>query len=138
MADATDGWRYLVLYDGECGMCDRSVQWLLRHDHRRVLRFTPLQGETARPYVGGATTFSTMVLVERGAGGERVYQRSRAVLRILRALGGAWHLIAWLRVLPDLLIDLPYRVIARYRYRWFGHADACRIPDPATRQLFLP
>jgi predicted DCC family thiol-disulfide oxidoreductase YuxK len=132
-------WTYLVLYDGECGLCDRTVQWLLRHDKKRVLRYSPLQGDTARPFVGERTSFNTMALVERGADGStRMYERSRGVLRTLARLGGVWRVLAWVRVLPAFLTDLPYRVIARYRYRWFGRADACRLPDPATRALFLP
>ena len=36
----------IVLYDGTCGLCHRSVQWLSRRD-RGQLWYAPLQGETA-------------------------------------------------------------------------------------------
>jgi predicted DCC family thiol-disulfide oxidoreductase YuxK len=138
-AEVPGGWRYLVLYDGECGLCDRSVQWLLRRDRRAVLRFAPLQGETARGFVGEKAEFDTMVFVERRPGeAPRVLERARAVLTILRRIGGVWLLVAWLRFLPRVLIDVPYRFVARRRIRWFGRVDACRLPDPATRQRFLP
>ena len=58
-------WRNLVLYDGECGLCDRAVQFLLRHDKKGAHAFAPLQGDTAKPYVGAVTSFDTMILVER-------------------------------------------------------------------------
>ena len=135
----TSEWSRLVLYDGECGLCDRSVQWLLRRDHRHVLRFAPLQGDTARPFTGGATHFESMVLIERDARGEHIYQRSRAVLRMLGALGQPWRALSWLRLLPAFLTDLPYRLIARYRLSWFGKSDpACRVATAEERALFLP
>jgi predicted DCC family thiol-disulfide oxidoreductase YuxK len=131
-------WRNLVLYDGECGLCDRTVQFLLRHDHRGVLSYAPLQGETARPFVGDKPAVDTMLLVERlDDGSTRISARSRGVFRTLAKLGGIWRVLAWLRVLPAFLTDLGYRLIAANRVRWFGRVDACRVPDPAVRQRFL-
>jgi predicted DCC family thiol-disulfide oxidoreductase YuxK len=129
-------WRNLVLYDGECGFCDRLVQWLLRHDRKGILSYAPLQGETAKPFVSGDV--DTMVFVERGDdGATRVYERSRGVFRILRRLGGIWRVISWLRVLPRFVTDAGYRLIARNRIRWFGRVESCRVPDAAVKARFL-
>lgn len=132
------GWRNLVLYDGECGLCDRSVQWLLRHDARGVLSYAPLQGELARQFVDGKSEYDTIVLVERDeAGRVQLSQRSRAAFRILDKLGGGWRVVSWLRLLPAFVTDWGYRLVARNRLRWFGKVDACRIPDLAVRGRFL-
>jgi predicted DCC family thiol-disulfide oxidoreductase YuxK len=132
-----EGWRYLVLYDGECGLCDRSVQWLLRHDKQAVLRYAPLQGATARDFVERTDAFDTIVFVEKDDGGLRVSHRSRAAFRILSRLGGVWRVISWLRILPAALTDLVYRFVAARRIRGFGRVDACRLPDPSVRARFL-
>jgi predicted DCC family thiol-disulfide oxidoreductase YuxK len=133
-----ESWRYLVLYDGECGLCDRSVQWLLRHDRRGVLRYAPLQGETARAFVPAGKPVETIVFVERGDDGQvRLSERSRAAFAILGRIGGPWRVLSWLRVLPAFFTDLFYRFVARNRLRWFGRVDACRLPDPAVRARFL-
>jgi predicted DCC family thiol-disulfide oxidoreductase YuxK len=73
------------------------------------------------------------VLIE----GERVYMRSDAALRIARNLRGAWPLLSLLVVVPRPLRDAIYDWIASHRYRWFGQADSCMIPSPATRSRFL-
>jgi predicted DCC family thiol-disulfide oxidoreductase YuxK len=131
-------WRNLVLYDGECGLCDRTVQFLLRHDKKGVLNYAPLQGETARPFVGAEPALETMLLVERLADGStRVSARSRGVFRTLAKLGGFWRVVSWLRILPGFLTDLGYRLVARHRIQLFGRVDACRVPDPENRQRFL-
>lgn len=129
------GPRHLVLFDGECGLCDRSVQWLLRHDPRGVLTFAPLAGEAARRFVPRGD-YDTVVLVEHDERGARLYERSRAAFRIWRALGGGWRVLSWLRFLPAWLTDVPYRVVARNRLRWFGKI-ACRVPTPELRARFL-
>jgi predicted DCC family thiol-disulfide oxidoreductase YuxK len=131
-------WKNLVLYDGECGLCDRTVQFLLRHDHKGVLVYAPLQGETARPFVGDHSAIDTMMLVEKlDDGSTRVSKRSRGVFRTLAKLGGIWRVLSWLRILPAFLSDLGYRFVAHNRIKWFGRVDACRLPSPEVRQRFL-
>ncbi len=128
----------LVLYDGECGLCDRSVRWILRHDALGLLRFAPLQGETVaalRLVVAGIPTdLSSVVLIEDGV----VRLRSKAAMYIARHLRWPWRFMYWLRWMPALLADLPYRLVAALRYRLFGKKDACTIPAPAERERFLP
>jgi predicted DCC family thiol-disulfide oxidoreductase YuxK len=140
----------LVLYDGSCGLCDRTVQWLLRIDRRGRLSFAPLQGTTA----GGVfahhrreATLESIVFVPRPEGDPAesspaatpLLVRSRAILAILRALGGPWSLVAALGgLLPAALLDVLYDAVARRRYRWFGRRDACRLPAPGERSRFWP
>jgi predicted DCC family thiol-disulfide oxidoreductase YuxK len=138
---STDAER-IVLFDGVCGFCDRSVRWLLARDGRRRLRFAPLQGETAAALRARHAEIpegvGTIVYVERAGGGERVYLRSEALFRIARELDGPWRRLAWLAVLPRALTDLVYAPVVRWRYRLFGRLDACRLPTPEERDRFLP
>lgn len=131
-----------VLFDGRCGLCDRSVRWLLRHDRRAALRFAPLEGGVAaavrarHPDLPGAD--ETMVLVERpGTSSERVRVRSSAAIEIVVALGGAWRLVAVLRAVPSWLLDPTYRFVARRRASWFGRLTECRVPSVEERARFL-
>lgn len=133
----------LVLYDGQCGFCDASVQWLLDHDPAGALRYAPLDGPTARAirqrHPRMPPDLDSLVYVETdGRGRERVYWYSRAVLRICANLPLPWRLAAALRVVPFPLTDLLYRAFARMRYLVFGRLDACRIPAPEERARFLP
>lgn len=136
------GARQLVLYDGECGLCDRSVQVLLDRDRAGVLTYAPLQGETARALLARhrlPTELQTVVFVrDEGTGEERAFTRSAAAIEILRALGGAWRLAAAFRLVPRPLRDVLYHWVANHRYGWFGRVDACRLPAPELRARFLP
>ena len=134
--------RLLVLYDGVCGLCDRTVQFLLRKDRHGVLAFAPLQGETAaavrrrQPQLEGV---DSMVFVrDAGGAGERAFVRTTGVLAALDALGGFWRVLSWLRVVPRPLRDGIYDAVAARRYRWFGKFDSCRLPAPGQAARFLP
>jgi predicted DCC family thiol-disulfide oxidoreductase YuxK len=132
----------LVLYDGVCGLCDRTVQWLLSHDPDGKLHFAPLQGETAAALRGRLpqipSEVETIVFVEREGEGERVYLRSRAAFHIVRHLPGPVRFLALLRVLPRVVTDLGYRMVARVRYRIWGQLEQCRVPLPGERARFHP
>lgn len=126
----------IVFFDGVCGLCNHSVNWLLSRDVAHKLRFAPLQGETAIQSVPAAIReqLSTLVLLRDG----QVFVRSGAVSRILMTIGGKWWLAgALLWLIPFPLRDLGYRIVSALRYRLFGKHDACRLPTPLERAVFL-
>ncbi len=126
----------LLLYDGVCGLCDRTVQFFLARDRDQRLFYAPLQGETAaalraaHPEIPDA--LETLVFLE---GGE-IHLWSDAVLRALRHLP-RWRLLGALLWIPRFVRDPVYRGIARHRYRIWGRYDACPIPSPDQQARFL-
>ncbi|MBS1119165.1 MAG: putative thiol-disulfide oxidoreductase [Deltaproteobacteria bacterium] len=128
----------IVLYDGACGLCARSVRWVLRHERDTAIRFAPLQGPTAaalrarHPQI--ADNLDTIVYVEVG----RAHLRSKAFLHLAAHLRRPWSWAHAMRWLPGFVLDLGYRLVARLRYRIWGTVDACEIPAPAHRGRFLP
>jgi predicted DCC family thiol-disulfide oxidoreductase YuxK len=125
----------ILFYDGDCGLCAKVVQWLLRRDRHRRFRYAPLQGTTyAALGVAKPQDLSTMVLLDD----RRLHERGDAALAVGRHLGGVWAFAAGVaRIVPRAIRDAVYRFVARRRHRWFGHADACRLATPAERELFL-
>jgi predicted DCC family thiol-disulfide oxidoreductase YuxK len=131
----------VVLYDGVCGICNRSVQFVLRHDHKQKFRFAALQGVFAGQVLDTerARGPQTVYLLRRTPdGNNRLTAKSAAALEILDELGGLWRFPAIvLRAVPRGLRECAYDLIARNRYRWFGRYDACPIPDPQVRSRFM-
>ncbi len=127
----------VLLYDGECGLCDRFVQWVLEKDEEGVFHFTPLQGETAarlRQNLEIPEGLDTAVLVESGV----VHLRSSAVLQVFRQLSAPWCWLSVLRVLPRFLTDPVYRLVARLRHRLMGGRASCLLPQLGEQGRFLP
>ena len=127
----------IVFFDGVCGLCNKAVDFLVRRDRRRTLRYAPLQGETARrllPALGNDRARWSMLLLDA----DGLHDQSEAALRVARRLGGFLTVLSWARIVPRFLRDPVYRFVARNRYRWFGEKESCRIPSPTERALFLP
>jgi predicted DCC family thiol-disulfide oxidoreductase YuxK/GNAT superfamily N-acetyltransferase len=133
---------HLVLYDGECGICSRTVRWLLAADRRGLLHFAPLQGTTAaalrRRWPDLPDDLDSLIYVDRSDGGEQVSWRSTAALRIGRLLGGPWGMLATvLDWLPRSVADATYDAFARRRHL-LGSPRECAVPSPLQRVRFLP
>ena len=128
----------IVLYDGTCGLCHRSVRWILRHERDRTIQFAPLQGSTAEtlrarhPEI--PQTLDTVVLVVDG----RTRMRSKAFMYAARHLRAPWRWAYGVRWFPGFILDLGYRLIAALRYRIWGRAELCDLPSPDDRVRFLP
>jgi Uncharacterized protein conserved in bacteria len=131
----------VLLYDGECGLCNAVVRFLLREDDGAVLRFAPLQGrvgQDALKRAGLPTSDFDSILFLEDKDAERGHLRTRGVIGVLDTLGGVWRLLAWLaRFVPGPLRDLGYKLVARTRYRLFGPYAPSPLPDPSWEERFL-
>lgn len=116
----------VLLYDGECGLCNRVVRLLLRTDRRGRLKFAPLQSAPAQAYLRaqGLPTrdFDSLIFVPdwNAPEGSAPLSRTTGALAAAAEVGGAWRLVTWLRVLPAWLRDPFYKLVARTRYALFG------------------
>ncbi len=127
----------ILLFDGVCNLCNASVQWILKRDQQGQFRFAALQSEVGQHFLQkhglAAKDFDTAVLVI----GEQIFLRSDAALEIVRRLGGFWRLLYFFKILPRPLRNAVYNLVARNRYRWFGHREECMLPKPAWKERFL-
>ncbi len=60
--------------------------------------------------------------------GDRIYLRTAAALRIAVRLRFPWPLLGIFFIVPRFLRDPFYRLVARYRKRWFGERSSCYVP----------
>jgi predicted DCC family thiol-disulfide oxidoreductase YuxK len=139
----TDNRMPVLLYDGECGLCNGVVRFMIRHDRRGRLHFAPLQSSPAQAYLGAqglpTADFASLVFVQdwkdQRKGGYLV--RTDGALAALAELDGAWRHAALLRVIPRFLRDPVYKLIAKVRYAIFGEYKRKPLPDPSWEKRFL-
>jgi predicted DCC family thiol-disulfide oxidoreductase YuxK len=130
----------VLLYDGVCGFCNKSVQLILDHDRRGSMRFAALQSDYGQAVIERHPELrgiDSVVYVEQTPGSERVLTRSDAALKVAAYLGGFWKLFLAAKVLPRGLRDYCYDLFARNRYKLFGKYDTCMLPPPEVRSRFL-
>jgi predicted DCC family thiol-disulfide oxidoreductase YuxK len=128
-----------MFYDGHCGLCHRSVRFVLARDRRnRPFQFAPLDGEVFRRALPEADRIrlpdSIVVVTSDGV----ILTRSAAMLHIGTQLGGIWRQLAAVgRFFPRVVRDAAYDVVARIRLRLFARpADVCPLVAPHLRSRF--
>lgn len=131
----------VLLYDGVCGVCNRSVQTILRHDRHGSLRFAALDSDFARAVIErhpDLQDIDSMVFVESPEhSDERVSVRSAAGLAVASYLGGPFKPLLAARIIPAGIRDRLYDRFAAIRYRIGGKHDTCPVPAPEVRARFL-
>lgn len=127
----------IILFDGVCNLCERSVQFIINRDPKGYFKFASLQSTIAKELMAkhglDPKDLEQAVLIENG----KAYTHSTASLRITRHLSGAWPLVYGFILVPRFIRNAVYRWIARNRYRWFGQKEACALPSPENKARFL-
>ncbi len=131
----------VLLYDGLCGFCNGTVQFILRHDPGGSLHFAPLQGKFGRATLNHyprLLAVDSLVLVDDNLPVQTPpVVKSEAALEIAVYLGWPWKALGLFRVLPRSIRDAAYDLFARHRYRLFGRYSSCPLPDASVRARFL-
>lgn len=130
----------IVVFDADCLLCSRWVQFLLRYDRRQRIRFASIQSPSGQQLLRQAGLvpekmehLETLLVVDDC----KSYQHTTAILNVLHELGWPWRL-AWAGwIIPRPLRDYAYRFIARHRYRLFGRRSTCYLPTAEHAHRFL-
>jgi len=126
--------RYIIFFDGDCLICNRFVQLLLRIDRRKKFLFSSLQSEFARTALKNIPKNTDSIVFLSPAG---TYLKSEAVLKIFKQLGFPYITCYLLKILPLKWRDALYDYFAKNRYRWFGKNEFCTIPSKSERERFI-
>ncbi len=128
---------WLILFDGVCGWCTGWVRFLVRHDSEKRFQFAPLQSPLGQQQLAkynlSQENFSTFVVISP----ENYFTKSTAALHIIHRLGGLWRILYYpLILLPTVLRDSIYDLIAHCRYQLRGTLTTCYRPPPEYQDRF--
>ena len=127
----------VILFDGVCNLCIGAVQYVIKHDPKRIFRFASLQSSFGRKVLNNynlaANTFNSFILFDN----EKIFTRSTAALLVAKKLKGAIKLVYAFIIVPKFIRDAVYNMIAKNRYNWFGKKTECWLPTPELKALFI-
>lgn len=127
----------IILFDGVCNLCNGAVIFIIKRDKNDLFRFAALQSEIGKELVKehqiDTSKTDSIVLIED----ESYFTKSAAALRIARHLSGGYPLLFGFMILPKVLRDPLYDIIANNRYKWFGKRDQCMIQTPELKAKFI-
>ena len=130
--------RPILFFDGMCNLCNSGVQFIIKRDKKKIFLFAPLQSETGREAIANIApeyrkSPDSLILYYNG----RYYTRSGAALHICRLLGGMWQVLYAGIIIPGVVRDAVYDLVARNRYKWFGKRGECMVPTPGLMERFI-
>ena len=131
------GWS-VMLYDGNCVLCSSSVEFIAKRSSRSLLAFCAMQSDAGRDALvrlgKPLHNYETVVVLEQG----KVLERSDATLRLFEHMLPLWPGIARrLRVLPGVIRDALYRVLAKYRFVILGRRERCLLLVDSEHRRFI-
>lgn len=128
---------FILFFDGNCGLCDGLVRFVLDRDALARFRFASLQSDFAKRFFAdhglNTTDLDSVVLFKE----DQFFVLSSAAIEVFAGLPGVWSFGRVLRCIPRRIRDHVYRWIAANRYRFFGRLDECRLPTAAESSRFL-
>lgn len=126
----------ILIYDGECAFCSRSVQFILRHERRHDLCFVTRESELGQQLrrIHGLELVRSMIWMADG----QAFVESKAVIKAADYLGGWWSILAeFASIVPPIILNRLYKLIASNRHRISSDVAFCQIPTPEQRRRFL-
>lgn len=126
---------HIILYDGSCGFCNRSVQFILKNEKLKVIHFAAIQSETAKALFSSqqiaSPDLNTFYFYTNG----KLFERSSAALEVSKFLKNPYRFLRFFAWIPKLIRDGVYRIVAKNRHRLAK--EFCYIPDKDQKNRFL-
>lgn len=124
----------LVLYDGDCGFCNRSVAFILKHERTHEIVFAPIQSAFTQQLFEKNNwpkpDLSTFYFIH----GNEKFERASAAFEVLKDLKNPYRLLRVFRFIPRGISNWCYDQIAKRRQRIA--AGFCVMPTPEQRIRF--
>jgi predicted DCC family thiol-disulfide oxidoreductase YuxK len=133
----------VLLYDGDCRLCNGVVRFMLRRDRHGFLHFAPLQSPPGQDFLRSRglplNDFDSLIFVPDWNDRERspFLTRTTGALAAFAEIDGPWSFVAALRIVPAWMRDGLYKIISRTRYALFGSYRHQPLPDPSWEKRFL-
>ena len=126
----------ILLFDGECGFCNKSVAFFLRHEKNNKMNFVPIKsslGKEILEYFEVDPEIDSMIIIRNYA----AYIRSCAALRLTWYMKGLWPLLSIFLIIPPFMRHPFYNLIAKNRMRFFGRVESCALVPAEQRARIL-
>jgi predicted DCC family thiol-disulfide oxidoreductase YuxK len=124
----------IIIFDGECFICNRFYKWLLRNDKKNHFFFSNIQSKFYSKNSNiDKSKDSIIVLINNN----KILYESEAVAYIFRKTKTQLAIRILISILPKLISNFIYRIVAKNRYKIFGKKEKCYIPTEKEMDKFI-
>jgi len=129
--------KIICVMDGDCALCSFGARMIARYDHADQIRIATVQSDLGADLLTKTGLDPDDPETWLVTDGNQVLIKADAVIYLARILGGPARAILPLAWLPRAWRNKLYGVVARNRYRMFGRAKMCDLPDPNLQRKLL-
>lgn len=130
--------KQLILFDGICNFCNKSILMIIKHDTENKFVFASLQSDIGKEIIANLAIdtlkIDSIILYKPGIA---YYIKSTAAIKIMNQFNGLWIISYLLWIFPEVIRNVVYDFIAKNRYKWFGKKAQCMITTKEIRAKFL-
>jgi len=127
----------IILIDGECSFCNRTLMFILKYDKAELFYFGSQQSKIAQnllsPFNCKDELLSTIYLIKNG----KVYTKSTAIIEISKSLSGYPRYLSLLKIVPKHIRDYCYDLFSKYRFFFCILTTICLIPTPSLTSRMI-
>ncbi|MAW31664.1 MAG: thiol-disulfide oxidoreductase [Flavobacteriales bacterium] len=117
----------IILFDGICTLCNNFIVFIAKNDKKDIFRFLPLQNKNINQFINtkniNIKDLKSIVLIED----KNPKYKSNAAIEILINLNKIFLLCTVFYIIPRIIRDMIYNLIAKNRYKIFGRVENCSI-----------
>ncbi|MCC6251015.1 MAG: DUF393 domain-containing protein [Bacteroidia bacterium] len=127
----------ILLFDGVCNLCNSTVNFVINRDRKKQIRYAAIQSPAGKKllmkYNISPNYLSSLIFIDQ----EKVFLNSSGALRLCLYLKPLWPLMYVFIIVPPMLRNAIYNIIANNRYKWFGKLETCMVPSTQVQSLFI-
>ena len=126
--------KIIIVFDGFCVLCNNYVRWVSKRNPKKNIYFTNFDSEYIKNNYPKLNLGDTVFIITEG---NQILERSQAIKYCLKHVKLNYFLKTIVKLSPNFLLDIFYRLIAKNRYFLFGRLDVCSIPDDVNQENIL-
>lgn len=117
----------IIIFDGECNLCNGVVGWLLKFAPKNLFQFVAFQSpygqQLLKTYDFPTHQLDTVILIDNNG----IKTHSDGFLKIVSKIPKWQRVAALLAFIPRLIRDGIYKMASKNRVAWFGKSKSCTI-----------
>jgi len=118
--------KIIVVFDGFCILCNKYVLMLSERDFNNKIYFTTFQSRFMKDNYPKIKLGNTVLVITEE---KKILTRSEAIIYCLSNIRFNKLCLKFLNLVPIIILNFIYKIIAMIRYRVFGKYDQCTFPN---------
>jgi len=123
----------VLIYDGECNMCSKFIRFIIRVNTNPNLFITDFNSQWTKENVTLDPNVDSMIFILKNK--EHIY--SNSILHLLAETNIFFKPILIFKLIPKILRDQAYKVLAKNRRKLLNSTSSCPLPSEKAKKMFL-